>query len=83
MLHLHVFNGDVDEGSDTVENYGASVGFSSKVFSIGADYLSNVLDTDGISGVLDDNGINSTEEAVEGLDIHASLNIGPINLIAE
>jgi hypothetical protein len=53
-LTAYCFNGDIDEGKDTIENYGASIGWSNEQFSLAADYVSNILDSDGLSDAFEE-----------------------------
>ena len=69
---LYAFNGDVDKGNDTVENYGMRLAYVGNGLSVGIDYISNILDSDGISGFLDDGGIV--------LDLESYVGAGLFNL---
>ncbi len=79
---LYVFNGDQDEdGDDTLQNFGASVGVNSESFSLGADYISNLADSDGLQE--NDYGYATGEDSVAGASFHAVANIGSIVLMTE
>lgn len=79
---LYIFNGDQDEdGKDRVNNIGARVQFADEGFAVGADYISNLADSDGLQ---DKNyGYAGGEDAVAGFSIHGAVNLGGINLFVE
>ncbi len=77
----YTFNGDVDEGKDTVENFGASLGWGNDSLSVGADYISNVLDSDTLQDAAsyDPDSVDATEAYI----LRAAANLGPVNLLGE
>ena len=82
---VYVFNGSTQEsgGDDVADQTGASIAYiyKGKGFSmdIGFDYLSNIGDSDTISGVVG----TTLVSYVSGQVIHANLNFGNLNFIAE
>lgn len=94
---IYAFNGDIDiEGDDDViDNFGVNAGFAlendNMSFDIGAGWVNNIYDSDGMSGMLEDsiaeaeeNGfIASLKERVPGMSAHAILSTGPFTLIGE
>ncbi len=79
---LYIFNGDQDEDDkDTLQNFGASIGVNSESFSLGADYISNLADSDGLQE--NDYGYDAGEDAVAGASFHASASLGNVTLMTE
>lgn len=82
----YAFNGDVDEAGDddTIQSFGFSAGYAMETdsfsFDLGADWISNILE----SGVLRDaiDGVD-LDEYVPGVAIHAIFNFGPFSLMGE
>ena len=79
---LYVFNGDVDDGNNTIENVGARAGLSNETFAFGVDYISNIGDSDAISGS-SVSGLDADGDAVGGAAVNASVAFGTVTLIAE
>lgn len=87
----YAFNGDADEADNddnSIETFGLSVGYTveNDSFSIdlGADWINNILDSDGLVDVFDDNGwATSLGDQVPGFAIHAIANLGSFSLIGE
>lgn len=87
----YVFNGDaddVDDDDDAIEVFGLSVGYTieNDSFSVdlGADWINNILDSDGLNDVYDDNGWAAVlGDQVPGVAIHAMGSFGPFTLIGE
>jgi len=77
----YVFNGDVDDGNNTLENYGIRLGLGSETFSMGADYISNVADSDALSDELAP--LRDLFDTPDAIDVHAALALGPVTLLAE
>lgn len=78
---VYAFNGEQDEGDrNTIQSFGARVGLSNDHFAVGADYISNLGDSDS----LEDNEFNiEDEDAVDGVSIHASARLSNVTLLAE
>lgn len=86
---VYVFNGDRDiDGDDTISTWGAHVGvaqeFENADWSLGAGYLSDLGDADGLQDVLADNLAGADpRERTAGWTAHASACFGAFNLIGE
>jgi hypothetical protein len=81
---FYIFNGDnlQDEGEhNTIQNFGARIGLSGDNFTVGADYISNLADSDSLQD--NDYGYDSGEDAVAGASFYASANFSNITLLAE
>lgn len=81
------FNGSTNEDmNDTIDHYGANVGFTKKMatmsFNVGASYLSDIGDTTTISKKVP-NGPNTDYDYVSGVGAHLIVNMGPAFLIGE
>lgn len=81
----YVFNGDLDKGADTLENFGTSISWNNDSFSLGADYISNILDSDGLSSMIENDGIDlgDVETATGAYSIRASASLSAVTLLAE
>jgi len=98
---IYAFNGDIqkqrDNDEDTIKAYGANAGyaFANDKFDIdfGADYTSNILDSDGLGDRLEEmqsefidvnpDGSYGLNDTISGLGAHVILGIGPVSLIGE
>lgn len=76
----YVFNGDVDSGDDTADNFGLTTSVETEDFVIGLDYISNVYDTDTISDLIPGGQVDDKESA---LIARGSTAVGPVNFIGE
>jgi hypothetical protein len=85
---MYIFNGDIDEDGedDKIKCFGASAGyaFETENFSldIGAGWINNIADSDGLGGWIEDSGF-SLKDYVGGITGHAILNFAPFMVIAE
>lgn len=77
----YVFNGDMDEyGEDNhIESYGFDANYSNEDLGgldllVGASYISNIADSDGLEDVLHEHVIHEIEDYVDGFD--AYLHVG-------
>ncbi|MCP5170827.1 MAG: LbtU family siderophore porin [Porticoccaceae bacterium] len=83
---VFVFNGDADGGSDTLENFGASIGWGNDNINLAADYTSNLFDSDGFGGFIEDNaanGFDDIDEAEGAYIVRAALNLESFSFLAE
>ena len=88
---LYGFNGDIDEdGEDEIDSFGVNLGYTMEndtfTLDMGADWLNNIGDTDGIGDFLADREVARPEEIdehVNGLSLHAAFSTGPFTLIGE
>ena len=79
---FYLFNGDQDEDDrDQLSNFGARIAFVSDNFTIGADYISNLADSDGLQE--GDYGLSSGEDVVDGFNIYGEFTIGSVMLFVE
>jgi hypothetical protein len=76
-LSAYVFNGDVDEaGEDNhIESYGFDANYAfddEEGFDVlvGASYISNIADSDGLTDALDEIGLDSVQDYVGGYDVY-------------
>ena len=83
---VYAFNGDVDDGNDTIENVGLSLNYSADSYSIGADYISNILDSDGLSGFFEDDlglALDSIDDSAGAYIVHAAATLANTDLLVE
>ncbi len=81
---LFVFNGDEDANDqNTLQNFGARVAIATDNFAVGADYISNLGDSDTIQDVDGDVALDSNGDSVDGVSLYASAGIGNVTLLAE
>ncbi len=76
ILSAYAFNGTVEETGDDenqIDSYGVDANFTYEseanelILQIGASYLSNLADTDGITDVINDNvGVSKLDDSVDG-----------------
>ena len=78
-LAAFLFNGDVDDGEDAINDLGFSIGITQQNWSVGADYISNLGDSDTL-GDLDNPGEN---DDVAGFALHGTFTRGSLSLIIE
>lgn len=83
------FNGDVEtDGENRIENaaLAASYGIegANSSFRFGGSWIRNIMDSDGLTGVLEDSyAYTYTEDHTGGLNLWATVALGPATLIAE
>ncbi len=98
---VYAFNGDVQDttgnSDDTIETFGVNTGyfFENNEISVdlGIDWISNLMDSDGLEGVFQDardvfadanpNGSFDLESYVAGIGVHAIVNVASFSLIGE
>ena len=79
---FYLFNGDQDEdGRDQLTNFGARVAFVDKNFSVGADYLSNLADSDSLQD--NDYGYSAGADVVDGASIYGEFTMDSVQLMLE
>ncbi len=79
---IYLFNGDQDEdGRDRINNFGLRIGFSGDGFKVGADYISNLADSDGLQD--NDYGYATGVDAVDGSSLYGELELGAVQIFAE
>lgn len=79
---VFVFNGDEDANDqNTLQNFGARIGVATDNFAIGADYISNLGDSDVIQDT--DFALDDDEDSVGGASFYTSAGIGNVTLLAE
>ena len=76
----YVFNGDVDSGDDTLDNFGLTTNLETEDFTLGLDYISNVYDSDAISDLIPGGQVDDKEGAFIARGTAA---VGPVNFIGE
>ena len=82
ILSAYAFNGNVEEFGDDdnqIDSFGADANFTYEnepnelILKIGASYLSNLADTDGITDVINDNvGVEKVDDSVDGVAAYFS-----------
>ncbi len=87
---VYTFNGDADEdkeiadGDNAALSFGANIAFANDNMSIGASYISNIAETDGLSGATADvNGVANVDSAVAGYGFSFGYTMGNFSVIAE
>jgi hypothetical protein len=84
---LYAFNGAVDNGGDDeIEHFGATAGFAfeseTASVDVGAGWISNIRDSDGISGAPGGGPIVGGDY-IAGYAAHLLTTLGPVTLIGE
>ena len=85
---VYTFNGDIDEDGedDKIKCFGANVGYGlegdNMAIDIGAGWINNIADSDGLGGWIDDSGFN-LKDYVGGLTGHVILTFTPFMVIGE
>ncbi|MFV9691478.1 MAG: LbtU family siderophore porin [Desulfobacteria bacterium] len=88
-LSAYCFNGDEDEaGKDNkVESYGFDANFQMEFLDllVGASYISNIADSDGLSIIADPDGSGNPmwKDYVAGYDVYGHMELGPFFIDAE
>jgi hypothetical protein len=87
---VYVFNGDLADGDERIETYGAFAGYSvesdSHSFSVNLGYISDIGDADGLQETVEDNlnlGLVDYKDQVAAGAIDAMFQAGPFTVIAE
>lgn len=87
---VYGFNGDISESgeSDKIDAWGANVGYAFANDNInfvgGVDYINNIADSDTITEhIHTKTAAHEVEDYVDGVAVHASLAMGPFNVIGE
>jgi hypothetical protein len=84
----YTFNGDIDEDGedDTITCFGANVGYGLEVGNIGLDigagWINNIADSDGLGGWIDDSGL-TLKEYPGGFTGHVVVTVAPFMVIGE
>jgi len=85
---VYSFNGDIDEDGedDTVKCFGADVGYGLEVgtigLAIGAGWINNIADSDGLGGWIEENKFTLKEYAA-GFTGHVVVTVMPFMVIGE
>lgn len=87
-MSVTVYNGDVnetDDDHDNIENYVAALSLCREgddfSFGVGAAYISNIADSDGLTDELA--VADEVIDSVSGLNLWANVAVGPVSLLAE
>ncbi len=90
---FYIFNGDINETGeeDQIDTVGASLAYgfeqSGMTVSLGADWISNIADTDGIGDTIAERLVPADPEEIAdyvgGMALHGVITSGPFSLIAE
>ena len=88
---VYAFNGDSDEAGDNdnaIESFGLTVGYTLETdafaLDLGADWISNLLDSDALGDVYTTNGWSATlDDQVPGFAVHAVASFGSFSVIGE
>ena len=82
----YVFNGDMDEAGQTnhVETYGLDANYSLEDdLLVGASYISNIADSDGLTDALHEKAITTVLDHVAGFDAYLHVGMDAFALDAE
>jgi hypothetical protein len=86
----YLFNGDVDEAHEesNVESYGFDVQYANEDLNgidllIGASYISNIADSDGLEEALEHEGVHEIEDYVAGFDAYVRAGFSDFFIEAE
>lgn len=85
----YAFNGDIDEAGDDnhIDNFGAQIGYilEQELFSVdvGVSYINNLVDSDGWGDEFEDLDAYELNDYVDGMALHAVVEAGAFNFIAE
>ncbi len=87
---IFAYNGATqDDGNNTIDHYGANLGFTKTInnlnIDIGASYLLDIGDTGTLSNALVDSGVNfgADYDYVAGIGAHLVVTAGPVTFIGE
>ncbi len=85
----YAYNGDMDEAGDNqIEGYGFDFNYSLSdrdpfELLIGASYISNIADSDGLTDYLHSEGVDTLNDYIEGIAAYMHLGIGQFFFDAE
>jgi hypothetical protein len=85
---VYSFNGDIDEDGedDTIKCFGADVGYGLEAgtigLAIGAGWINNIADSDGLGGWIEENKFTLKEYAA-GFTGHVVITVAPFTVIGE
>ena len=85
---VYIFNGDINEDGedDKINCFGANVGYGLEVGNIGLDigagWINNIADSDGLGGWIDDSGF-TLKDYVGGFTGHVIVTFAPFMVIGE
>jgi hypothetical protein len=85
---VYAFNGDIDEvgEDDKINCFGANIGYGLEVgnigLEIGAGWINNIADSDGLGAWIDDNDF-TLKEYVGGFTGHVIVTVAPFTLMGE
>lgn len=85
---VYVFNGDIDEqGEDNkIKCFGVNAGYSFEFenigLTIGAGWINNIADSDGLGGWIDDSGL-TLRKYVAGLTGYVAFSFSPFMVVGE
>ena len=89
---IYTFNGDVDEdaeiakGDNAALSFGANIAFANDNMSVGASYISNLADTDGLEGAAAeaaDPAAPGVDSSVAGYGVSFGYTVNNFSVIAE
>lgn len=75
----YLFNGDVDDGSDGINDIGISVSVAQDNWTAGADIISNIGDSDSLGDLTNP----AVDDDVAGLAVYGSFSTGNLTFMAE
>lgn len=77
----YVFNGDTNKSDDdTIDNWGATLGFANDQFTLGVGYINDISDSDTLQDAV---GSTELKQRVPGVTVDASAKLGNFTLIGE
>jgi len=85
---VYAFNGDIDEDGeeDKINCFGANVGYGLEAgdigLALGAGWINNIADSDGLGGWIDDSGF-TLKDHVGGFTGHVIMTLAPFMVIGE
>ncbi len=81
---FYIFNGDNDEeGKQKINDYGARVSFSTDLFTIGGDYISNLGDSDGLTDTFTYGEDGAADDSISGAAVFAEFGFGAVTVFTE
>ena len=81
---LYTFNGDAGDNTATDNDelsFGANIAYATDSLTVGASYISNIADTDGLQPATDIPG--QIKSAVAGMGVNFGMNMNNFSIIAE
>ncbi len=82
-LEGYGYNGDTQQAGegDHIDQFGIAAGYAAEIngtaISVGAGYISNVADSDGLTTTLDNNA-GALRDYIDGWEMHGSIEHGPL-----